>query len=101
MEGGITMDRFFSFDKMLTPTIIKILFWIGLVFVGLTGLVFIISGLNTYAGGFITLSGIGILVVGPIFVKVYCELLIVMFKMHETLVEIRDELRQSKQQRIS
>lgn len=77
---------------MITPTIIKILFWIGLALAALTGLFFIISGIITpFGGGAMVLTGLLTLVVGPIIVRVYCELLIVIFKMHEALDKIANK----------
>jgi len=84
-------NRFFNFDKMITPTIIKILFWIGVALCVIFGLFQIVSGaISPWGGGRAVLSGILTLVVGPILVRVYCELLIVIFKMHEALQKIAD-----------
>lgn len=90
------MDNFFSkfagFDKMITPVIIKILFWIGVGLSVIFGLTLIVTGaFSPWGGGLQVLSGILTLVVGPILVRVYCELLIVIFKMHEALQKIADK----------
>ena len=71
---------FFSFDRMITPAIIKVLFWIGLAFSVLGGLGFLVA-----ASGGAKVLGLIYLIVGPLFVRVYCELLIVIFKMTDTL----------------
>lgn len=78
-----------SFDKMITPVIIKIIFWIGLVASGILGLLLIFSGLTaSFGGGGQVVTGLLALVVGPIFARVYCELLILFFKIHESLISI-------------
>ena len=77
------MSDFFSFDRMITPTIIKIVFWIGLVVTVLGGLIFLLAG-----NGGVRFLGLLYLVLGPLGVRVYCELLIVIFKMNETLSSI-------------
>lgn len=87
------MDNFFArftnFDKMITPTIIKILFWVGVALSVLSGLFFIVSGvISPFRGGGMVLMGLLTIVVGPIIVRVNCELLIVIFKMHEALDKI-------------
>lgn len=87
------MDNFFArftnFDKMITPTIIKILFWVGVALSVLSGLFFIVSGvISPFRGGDMVLMGLLTIVVGPIIVRVNCELLIVIFKMHEALDKI-------------
>lgn len=81
--------EFISFDKMITPSIIKILFWIGLIMAVVIGLVSIGSGITSvYGGGAQVFMGIIIIILGPLTVRVYCELLIIIFKIHENLVEI-------------
>jgi len=84
------MKDFFKFDKMFAPTIIKVLFWIGLVFAVLYSLTFIVTGLA--AGEFIViLVGILALVIGPLAVRLYSEMFIIMFKIHETLEDIKNK----------
>lgn len=86
------MNDFLNFNKMLTPVIIKVVFWIGIGFSVLVGLMTIISGLSYYGSGFEVLFGLIIIVVGPLIVRIYCELLIIAFKMHESLQEINNKL---------
>lgn len=78
------MNSFISFDKMLTPTIIKIVFWIGVGFSVLMGLMQMIGG------GFYVFLGLLTIILGPLAVRVYCELLIIIFKMHETITDMRN-----------
>lgn len=88
------MDKFLNFDSMITPLIIKVVFWIGVGVSVLAGLSMIIMGLNsTFGSGFQVISGLATIVVGPILVRIYCELLIIMFKMHESLQDIRQSLK--------
>lgn len=90
MDGKFS--KFFNFDKMITPAIIKVLFWIGMAIVVVIGLSGVAAGIFTpYGGGRTALTGLLTLVVGPIVVRVYCELLIVIFKMHEALEKIANK----------
>jgi hypothetical protein len=74
---------FFFFDKMIVPKLIVILYWILLA-------VSILGGLATiFTVGFF--AGIFSLILGPLFVRIWCELLIVMFKINESLQVIRDK----------
>lgn len=85
------MEDFLNFKKMLTPIIIKILFWIGIVLVVLGGLLAIINGATSdYGGGAQVLMGLLLIVLGPIAVRVYCELLIIIFSVNDTLTEIKN-----------
>jgi len=87
------MGDFVSFKKMITPTIIQVIFWIGVVLMILGGLGMIIGGISSdYGGGGAVLMGLGWIIFGPILVRIYCEILIVIFSIHDRLGEIRDGL---------
>lgn len=93
------MNKYLSFDKMITPLIIKILFWIGVGLSVIMGLIMIMSGVSSaYGGGMEVFTGLMMVVFGPLLTRIYCELLIIFFKMQETLVEIKDQLRNTSQQ---
>ena len=80
------MDNdFIKFKKMITPVIIQILFWIGIV-----GSV--IFGIITYGGGMVFM-GILIILLGPLVVRIYCELLIVVFSINDTLTDVKNILK--------
>lgn len=86
------LKEFMRFDKMITPSIIKIIFWIGVGISILSGLILIFTGLTTrFGGGPQVLMGLLVVVLGPLFARIYCELLIIFFKIHETLVEIKQK----------
>ncbi len=87
------MDDFLKFRKMITPAIIQVLFWIGVVGCVIAGLVTIGYSFDSYSGGVgVFLSGLMILILGPIGIRIYCELLILFFRMNDTLTEIKDNL---------
>jgi len=86
-------EKFFSFDRMITPSIIKVLFWIGVVVSVIGGLATIIGGIAApYGGGTMVLSGILGIIFGPLITRVYCELLILLFKINDNLGEIKEKL---------
>ncbi len=81
------MNEFLAFRKFITPVIIQIVFWIGVVLmVGFAITTMVLSEGN--AGGIIT--GFILLFLGPLAVRVYCELLILMFRIHDALSDIRN-----------
>lgn len=80
-----------SFDKMIAPIIIKILFWVGCVAFVIFGIVTIIQAFGRFGSAWSFLSGLLIIVLGPIMVRVWCEILIVIFKIHDSLVEIKNK----------
>ena len=72
------MNDFLAFRKMITPMVIQILFWIGVAVCVLGGLVTMIGGAtSSRGGGAAVLSGLVMLVLGPLAVRIYCELLII------------------------
>jgi len=85
---------FIKFRKMITPMIIQVLFWIGAVLAVLGGLVTMATSFGRYGGGGAQfLGGLLVIVLGPVVVRIYCELLILFFRMNETLTEIKDALK--------
>lgn len=79
-------QKFASFDKMLTPTIIKIIFWLGVIFFVITGLV------AMFEGGVAILGGLLTIILGPLFVRIYCEMLILFFKIHDSINALNDKV---------
>ena len=74
------MKAFLNYEYMITPGVLKILSYIGIVLA-------IIGGLfNAFSADFIT--GIGTAVLGPIIVRIYAELMLVIFEIHKSLTKI-------------
>ena len=90
------MEDFISFRKMITPTIIQVLFWIGVAGSVIFGLFMIGNSFGRYGGGFLFLYGLLVIIIGPILTRIYCELLILFFRMYGTLLEIKKSLASAK-----
>lgn len=85
------MKDFLAFRTMLTPVIIQIVFWLGAAISVIAGLAYLVSGYSAqYSGGQQVLIGLLLLFVGPVVVRLYCEVLIIFFRINETLTEIRN-----------
>jgi hypothetical protein len=85
-SGGLSgFKDFLAFRRMVVPVLIQILFWVGLA-------VCIVGG-AALLGTRQPLMGLLLVFIGPVMVRVYCELLIVIFRMNETLTDIKNELR--------
>ena len=76
------------FESMLTPKIITAVYWLLLLASVLGGIGSMFSGGGFSFGNF--LMGIVYAVVGAVASRIWCELLIVLFKMNESLQVIRD-----------
>ena len=86
------LKKFGSFDEMITPSIIKVIYYISLVFVGIISLLMLFGAM---AEGELLLGIILVIPVaifGLIMVRVYCELIMVGFKIYENLKNINDKL---------
>lgn len=90
------MKDFLAFRTMLTPIIIQAVFWIGAGICVIVGLIFILSGVGQYGGGPRVLKGLLLMVLGPIGVRIYCEILIIFFRINETLTEIKHAMEERR-----
>lgn len=84
------VKKFMYFDEMLTPKIIQIVFWAISALIIISGLVTIVGSFSAYSGGAQFFTGLLIIVLGPIGIRIWCELMIVIFKIHESLQAIRE-----------
>jgi uncharacterized membrane protein len=82
-SGGDAMSDFLAFRKMITTLIIRIIFWLGVIAAVIAGLGMLVDGRS---------GGLALLILGPLAVRIYCELLIVIFRINETLTEIKNLL---------
>jgi hypothetical protein len=69
----------FFFDTMLTPKIITFVYWLLLAASVIGGITFMFGPF----GGFF--KGLGIMILGALGSRIYCELLIVLFKINENI----------------
>ena len=84
-----TTNDFLAFRKMITPAIIQLAFWIGVVICVLAGIGAII---NAHGKDEEIVAGILLMLLGPLAIRIYCELLIIFFRMNETLTEIKNSI---------
>lgn len=82
------MKDVFFFDSMLTPKIITFVYWLMLFTVVISGLGAIFSGYGGFFGNLF--AGLGIIIGGAIGARIWCELLIVLFKIHDNLKKIAE-----------
>lgn len=81
--------KMLNFDTMITPIVIKVLYFINAVIVILVGLATLFTGLaSRYSSGWQVIGGLLIIVVGPFIVRISYELIIVIFKINENLQKI-------------
>ncbi len=99
------LKNFLSFERMITPVIIKVLFYIGLVASVIGGIAIfigsVIAGFMDGGVGAILLGLIGGLIggiltvfLGALATRIYAELLILFFRINETLTDIKGLLQE-------
>ena len=93
----------FQWDRFITPTIIKIFYWMVIALIILFGISGIFSAMTLMAvspfGGFIMLlSALAGIVVGIIFSRIGAELILIIFRINEHLGAIRDQGRDHERQ---
>jgi hypothetical protein len=90
------MKDFWAFRTMVTPVIIQILFWIGAMLCLVIGALMVIYGANHFQEGQgpYLWKGVLLFVLGPLGVRIYCEILIIFFRINETLTEIKHAIGQ-------
>lgn len=92
----LNLQDLFQWDRFITPTVIKIFYWLAIVLAVLYGLSGIFTGLAAMAinpfGGFllVLLSIVGV-VAGVIFARVGAEFVLIVFRINEHLGAIRDQ----------
>lgn len=88
------MRDLLHFDSMVTPKIITFIYWLLLAGSAVLGLVLLSKGLGVmkYSG----FAGFGMIVAAPILAvasallsRIYCEIMIVLFKINGALQDIR------------
>ena len=77
------MKAFLNYEYMITPGVLKILSYIAAVVAVIIGL------FTTFTADPIT--GIATTVLGPIVVRIYAELMLVIFEVHKELKKIADK----------
>jgi hypothetical protein len=85
---------FFAFRTMITPVIIQIIFWVGVALCIIFGLAAIFIGSRYGNGG--PFYGVLLIILGPVAVRIYCEILIIFFRINETLTEIKHTLEERR-----
>jgi hypothetical protein len=86
----------FQWDRFITPSIIKVFYWLAIVLAALYGLSGVFSGLammalNPCAGFVLVLASLAGVGVGVVFSRVAAEFILIVFRINEHLGAIRDQ----------
>ena len=76
------MKELLSYKTMITPGIIKILSYLGMVGAVIFGALAIVAE---------PITGIGLIVLGPVAVRIQAELILIMFEIHAELKNLNNK----------
>src|SRR5436190_8508561 len=80
-SGDFSWNDFLTFRTMIAVPTIMVMFWVGVVWCLIAGLTIMFTG-----GGLRGIcTGLATIVFGPFMVRLYCEFLIVVFRINETM----------------
>ena len=89
------INQFLSFDKLIGTTLIKLMYYIGLVGIGLYAVIAVLSGFGMMTQSF--LGGLGLIlaaligaVVGLLFWRFICEIYLLFFRISDDLRDIKN-----------
>ena len=77
------MNEFLNYKSMVTPGILKALSYVGMVIAVIAGLV------TAFTADLLT--GISMTILGPVVVRIYAELMLVVFEIHNELKKLNDK----------
>lgn len=88
---------YFSFERMITTTFVKVLYFLGFIAITAAGVALAIwagmklndAAISRDLGWRYVAAGVGMVVLGNILWRVFCELWVVLFDIHSELASIR------------
>lgn len=78
------MNEYLSFRRFITPTIIQVIFWVGIAGIVLWSLLMMLRGVD-FGSGTLVLGGLLYLLFGSLFWRIWCELMLIIFRIHDEL----------------
>jgi predicted Zn finger-like uncharacterized protein len=98
--GSSALVDFLLFRRMMAPVVIQVLFWLGVIGCVIAAAVYGIGGLyvgfsqngSALAAVFSLFMALVTITVGPFLLRIYAEMLILIFRIYEALTDIRDRL---------
>ena len=94
------MGAYFSFERMITTTFVKVIYFIGFLAITAGGVALAVwagmqlndARIDRALGWRYVAAGVGLVVIGNIVWRVFCELWVVLFEIHAELVSVRHGL---------
>ena len=81
------MGDFLRFESMITPLVIQAIFWISVVVLVILGILEMVSSDDSV--GIRVGTGAAMIILGPLVARIYCEIVIVFFRINDHLRAIQ------------
>jgi Domain of unknown function (DUF4282) len=82
------MKDFFGFNKLVTPVIVQILFWMG---ISVWGYKMVELFKEIKLGQTNWMAAVTLIVVWPLTLRLYCEVIMLIFKINENLLKLNNK----------
>jgi len=94
------MGAYFSFERMITTTFVKVIYFIGFLAITAGGVALAVwagmqlndARIDRVLGWRYVAAGVGLVVIGNLVWRLFCELWVVLFEIHAELVSVRHGL---------
>src|ERR1044071_2137168 len=94
------MGTYFSFERMITTGFVKVLYFLGFLAITAGGVALAVwagmqlndARIDRALGWRYVAAGVGLVVIGNVVWRVFCELWVVLFEIHDELVSVRHAL---------
>jgi len=91
------MGAYFSFERMITTGFVKVVYFLGFLAITAAGVALAVwagmqlndARIDRMLGWRYVAAGVGLVVIGNIVWRVFCELWVVLFEIHAELVSVR------------
>lgn len=94
------MGAYFSFERMITTTFVKVVYFLGFLAITAGGVALAVwagmqlndARIDRMLGWRYVAAGVGLVAIGNVVWRVFCELWVVLFEIHAELVSVRHGL---------
>ena len=91
------MGAYFSFERMITTSFVKVIYFLGFLAITAGGVALAVwagmqlndARIDRMLGWRYVAAGVGLVVIGNLVWRVFCELWVVLFEIHAELVSVR------------
>ena len=92
----LVLSDLVDFEKMVTPSILNVFYWLSIIGIVLAGGCIVFLAQYDHDWYVKVVTGVGIIILGPIVIRVFYELSLLPFRSYDKLCEISDLLKSNQ-----